>query len=423
MATQKQIFHGVKRLSELVIKSGLGSRVITHENKSYLDFTSGIGVVSTGHCHPTVVAAVREQAGQIVHAQQSNFYSAKMLELIDRLNPIVPKGLDSFFFANSGAEAVEGAVRLARQATGKDNVIVFRPGYHGRTIGLLFPFSSLFLILIVWIGTLALTSSGAGYRGNRLGPSPSGTVFVNYPYEFLGPNYSSDAIMAELDLVLKTQSPVLETCAVLIEPVLGEGGYVPAPFPFMRQLRAFCDKHGLLLLADEIQTGYGRTGLMFAVEHSQVIPDVLIMAKGIASGYPLSAVATRRELSDKQLKGSMGGTYGGNAVACAAAIATLDVFAKEDVLGNVNRRGAQLTQGLRNLQKKHSFVKDVRGLGLMIGCELDSSDATLAADISKACLDRSMLVHFGLKFDISYCFIIIYCFCYYEYQSFLSSNH
>jgi len=379
--SKSQIFNGIKRLSDIVIKSGKGCRLTCRDSgKEYLDFTAGIGVVSTGHCHPTVVAAVQEQATQVVHAQQSVGYSAKIFELIERMEPIVPKGLDSFFFANSGAEAVEGAVRLARQVTGKDNIICFNGGYHGRTLG-----------------TLALTSSGAGYRGNRLGPSPAGTFWVPYPYEHLGSHRSSQIVMEDLESLLLTHTPPCETAAVLIEPVLGEGGYVPAPFEFMRALRAYCDKHDILLIADEVQSGYGRTGAMFAVEHSEVTPDVLVTAKGLASGYPLSAVVTRKDLSDAQVPGSMGGTYGGNAVAVAAAIATLDVFEAENILENVHARGAQLMRGLHDLAQGgaasgRGAITDVRGLGLMNAVEFEPTDTGVAGAVSKACFDRGMLL-------------------------------
>jgi 4-aminobutyrate aminotransferase len=371
----KKIFHGVKRLSDVIVRSGKGSRVTTVEGKSYLDFVAGIGVLSTGHAHPTVVKAVCEQAGLISHAQQSCFYSETVNTLIRRMQAIVPSTHDAFFFANSGAEGVENAVRLARQVTGRDGIICFTGGYHGRTTG-----------------TLALTSSGAAYRGNRLGASPAGTWFAPYPYEFLGSHRSVDHIFDEMELMLKTQTNPHDTAAVLIEPVMGEGGYVPAPVEFMQRLRAFCDKHEFLLIADEVQCGYGRTGKMFAVEHSEVQPDILVAAKGIASGYPLAAVTCNKSLSDRQLPGSMGGTYGGNAVACAAAIATLDVFEQENLLANVAARGSQLQQGLNDIATRYDCIKDVRGWGLMVACEFDHTMEGFAGQVSSELLNRGMML-------------------------------
>jgi 4-aminobutyrate aminotransferase len=387
---QSRVFPAIKRLSSEVLESGKGSRVFTREGASYLDFTSGIGVTSTGHCHPTVVAAVCAQAAKITHAQQSVAYSGPMLNLIDKLLPVMPRAagasnsqLRSFIFSNSGGEAVENALRLARHATGKSNIIAFSGGYHGRTAG-----------------ALAVTSSSIGYRGpNGPGPLPYGSFFAPYPYEHLGPHRSPSVVMEELDLMLKTQSPQAETAAVLIEPVLGEGGYVPAPVSFMQELREWCTKNEILLIADEVQSGFGRTGKMFAVEHSGVEPDVLVVAKGMASGYPIAATVTRDDISAKQGQstGCMGGTYGGNAVSCAAAMATMDVFENEGVVVNTVERGEQLQNGLRQIassvnQSGDKVIEDVRGLGLMIGCEFNISLTGLSARISQLCHDRNMLL-------------------------------
>ena len=317
----RKLFPAVKRLTEFVVTSGSGCSVRTQCGRTLLDFTSGIGVTSTGHCHPAVVEAVREQAGSVVHAQMSVVHHDKMLALVEKLEPLMPHpSLDSFFFANSGSEAVESALRLARHATGKDSVIAFSGGYHGRTSG-----------------ALAVTSSQTAYRGTKASMLPGGTFFAPYPYELLGMHRSTEVVMGEMELMLKTMTSPSETAAVIIEPVLGEGGYYAAPPEFMRLLRDFCDRHGILLIADEVQSGFGRTGKMFAVEHSETRPDIMVMAKGIASGYPLSAIVCSSDLSNRQAKGCMGGTYGGNAVSCAAALATLDVFEREKILDNVTR--------------------------------------------------------------------------------------
>jgi len=371
-----RIFPGVKRHCELVIEEGKGSEVWTVEGKRYLDATSGIGVLSTGHCHPTVVKAVQAQATKITHAQQSCYYSSTVNQLIGRLLPIVPAGLESFFFTNSGAEAVEGALRLARQATKRDTVVAFLGGYHGRTSG-----------------TLAVTSSSSSYRGQRAGPLPAGTAFARYPYEYGG--VSAEQSIESLELLLLQQAKASEIAAVIIEPVLGEGGYVVPPMAFWRKLQEWCAEHGILLIADEVQCGYGRTGKQWAVEHFGVVPDILVSAKGIASGYPLAMVAARPELAAAQQPGCMGGTYGGNAVACAAALATLDVFEQEGVLSNVVQRGHQLKDGLRDMSQKASItVGDVRGLGLMVACEFDMDivGRGFASAVAGECFERGVLV-------------------------------
>jgi len=366
----------VKRHNNLVIKEGKNTEIWTEDGQRYLDFTSGIGVLSTGHCHPMVVKAVQEQAGKITHAQQSCYFNSVTNRLMERLAPIVPQGLDSFFFCNSGAEAVEAALKVARQAKRRDTVIAFLGGYHGRTAG-----------------TLAVTSSNAGYRGERSGPLPSGTAFARYPYEHAGV-LAKDAFES-LDLLLMQQCKASDIAAVIIEPVLGEGGYVVPPEGFLRRLRSWCDEHDILLIADEVQSGFGRTGKQWAVDHSHVVPDILVSAKGIASGYPLAMVAAKPELTNEMHPGCLGGTYGGNVVACAAALATLDVFEQEKVLDNVVARGHQLKEGLRNMKDGAlREVSDVRGAGLMMAVEFDQELTWkgFANDVSGECFNRGVLI-------------------------------
>ncbi|KAH8048331.1 N2-acetyl-L-ornithine:2-oxoglutarate 5-aminotransferase [Aureococcus anophagefferens] len=374
LSTTAKLFPGIKRATELVLVKGQGSRVTCSGGRDYLDFTSGIGVTSTGHCHPTVVDAVQRQAATASHLQMSVCYHDRMLELVERLEPFT-MGLDSFFFANSGGEAIEGALRLARQATGRSGVIAFQGGYHGRTAG-----------------ALAVTSSSVGYRGADAGPLPYGSFFAPYPYAHRG--ISDDFALAQLDLLVKQQVAPSEVAAVLIEPVLGEGGYVPASPDFLRAVRRFCDDHGALYIADEVQCGVGRTGVFYAAERAGAAPapDILVTAKGLASGCPLSAVVTRADISATQLKGCMGGTYGGNAVACAAAVATLDVFAEERVLDNVAARGAQARAALDELDAAlPGVVGDVRAAGLMIGVEFEDGRPGIAGKVTKHCEDRGLL--------------------------------
>lgn len=375
-ATPTRIIPAVKRATELVIVEGKGTEVWDASGKRYLDMTTGIGVVSTGHCHPTVVKAVQAQAGKMVHAQQSCYYNNVTNELMERMVPLLPRGLESFFFCNSGAEAIEGALKIARQAKRRDTVIAFLGGYHGRTSG-----------------TLAITTSNSGYRGERSGPLPAGAIFAKYPYEHAG--ILAEHSFESLDLLLLQQVKATDVAAVVIEPVLGEGGYVVPPTGFLRKLKTWCEKHDILLIADEVQCGCGRTGKMFAVEHSDVVPDILVTAKGIASGYPLAVVVARPDLTKDMHPGCMGGTYGGNVVACAAALATLDVFEEEGILANAHARGEQLQNALKSMKDEAlKTVGDVRGQGLMVALEFSQDRVAkgFASAVSGACFDRSVLV-------------------------------
>ncbi len=343
------------RLFNFVAERAEGAYIYTDDGRKLLDFTCGIGVTNTGHCHPKVVAAIREQAGLFLHAQANIVIHKPMLQLIEELRSIVPPPIDGFFFSNSGAEAVEGAVKLARAATGKQNIIVFSGSFHGRTAG-----------------TMALTTSKTIYRAG-FGPLPSGVFVAPFPYAFrLGMNeeQASAYALEQLEFLLASQTAPQETAAILIESVLGEGGYVVPPIRFMKGLRQIADKYGILLICDEIQSGFGRTGKWFAFEHSGVVPDIMTVAKGIASGLPLSGVFAPLDLMRKWEIGSHGGTYGGNALACAAAVATIRAMKEEKMLENAVERGMQLMAGLRKLQEAYPQIGDVRGLGLMIGSEL-----------------------------------------------------
>jgi 4-aminobutyrate aminotransferase len=333
-----------------------GSYIYGEDGRKYLDFTCGIGVTNTGHCHPKVVKAIREQAGMFLHAQANIVVHKPMMRLIDELRKIVPPQIDGFFFSNSGAEAVEGAIKLARNATGKNSVIVFSGSFHGRTAG-----------------TMALTTSKTAYK---MGPQllPSGVYVAPYPYAYrlgMTGDQASQFALEMLEDLLVTQIAPGDVAAILIEPVLGEGGYVASPVGFLKGLRAICNKHGILLILDEVQSGFGRTGKWFAFEHFDVEPDIITVAKGIASGMPLSGVFSNLDLMKKWPGGSHGGTYGGNAVACAAAVATIQAIREENMLENANQRGQQLQTGLRKLQEEFEQIGDVRGLGLMIGSEFE----------------------------------------------------
>ncbi|KAG0170234.1 hypothetical protein DFQ28_005048 [Apophysomyces sp. BC1034] len=386
---KKHIANGIGRSTDLVIERAKGTYVWTVDGKKYLDLTTGIGVTNTGHCHPTVVKAVQEQAATLTHGQVNIFYQKPMLDLIERLKPKMPSAdLDTFFFWNSGSEAVEAAVKLARHATKKQNIIVFQGSYHGRTFG-----------------TMALTTSktiySAGYSplmpGVHVAPFPYYQQWSAHkadPTRFT-PEWCGEEALRQLETLLLQRSAPQDTAAVLIEPVQGEGGYVVPPKNFLKGLRALCDKHDILLICDEVQTGFGRTGKMFAVEHFDITPDILVVAKGIASGYPLSGIVSRKELMDRQPAGSMGGTYGGNAIACAAAHATLQVFEDEHLLDNCNARSKQffaaLNSKLPGLLPK-GVTADIRGLGLMIGVEFMNVPKGFANAVAQEALKRDTLL-------------------------------
>ena len=295
--------------------------------------------------------------------------------------------LDTFFFWNSGAEAVEAAVKLARHATRKQNIIVMQGSYHGRTFG-----------------TMAMTRSKTVY-GDGYAPLMPGVFSVPFPYcaqcsvaAASGGTHSFDNCcmdpVLQLELLLKRESSPADTAAIFIEPVLGEGGYVPPPPQYLAKVREICDKHGILLVADEVQSGFGRTGKMFAIEHWGVRPDILIMAKGIANGLPLSGIVSRKELMDKQKPGSMGGTYAGNAVSCAAGVAVAKAFQEERILENVAARGRELRGMLEDCKadsKTGTIIYDVRGLGLMLALECKPGGG-YASKIQAKCMERDMLV-------------------------------
>jgi 4-aminobutyrate aminotransferase len=376
------------RITNLVVDRGEGSWLVTPEGDRYLDYTSGIGVTNTGHAHPRVVAAIQAQAAKLLHGQQNIVYHEPGLRLYERLAGLLPNGPWSAFLANSGAEAVEAAVKLARVATGRPAVIAFRYGFHGRTAQ-----------------AMALTAAKDVYRG-AFEPLPGSVYHASYPYCYRaagGPHDPADCTCdweAQLDLLFHQLVFPDRVAAIIVEPVIGEGGYLVPPPAFLPRLREITREHGILLVADEVQTGFGRTGELFAVRHWDVDPDIVVMAKGIASGMPLSGILAKTPLMDRLPPGSHGGTYGGNAVACAAALATLDVIEEEGLVANARERGAQLLDGLRRLAGAHPSVGDVRGLGLMVALEFvqpaegdgRAPDAALTKRVQAACFDRGLLL-------------------------------
>ncbi|WP_030255180.1 aspartate aminotransferase family protein [Streptomyces violens] len=375
----------LRQATPVVAERGEGVHLFGTDGRRYLDFTAGIGVTSTGHCHPRVVAAAQEQVATLIHGQYTTVMHQPLQKLVARLGDVLPQGLDSLFFANSGSEAVEAAMRLARQATGRPNIVVCQGGFHGRTVA-----------------AASLTTSGTKVR-TGFGPLMSGVHVAPFPNAYYyGRHYGWDEeattrfALREFDHLLQTVTDPDDTAAIMVEPVLGEGGYVPANSAYLQGLRERADRHGILLILDEVQTGVGRTGRFWGHDHFGVRPDIVITAKGLASGFPLSGIAASDELMAKARPGSQGGTYGGNAVACAAALATLDVVENEGLVGNAATMGARLRSGLEDVAAKHPAIGDVRGLGLMLANEFTTEDGEpdpkTAGRVQQAAVEEGLLL-------------------------------
>jgi 4-aminobutyrate aminotransferase len=349
----------------LVAKRGRGVRIEDVDGNEFLDFAAGIAVTSTGHCHPEVVAAIQKQAAELIHISGTDFYHEPLTDLADRLSAVAPMpGPHKFFYGNSGAEAIECALKLARYHTGRQHVIAFLGAFHGRTMG-----------------ALSLTASKPQQK-RRFGPMLPGVTHIRYPYTYRGCTggpqeqeaYSLDCARYIEEKLFKTILPPEEVAAIFVEPVQGEGGYVVAPDNFLRELRAICNRHGILLVSDEVQSGAGRTGKWWAIEHSGVQPDIVCMAKGIASGMPLGICMSRAEIMD-WVPGSHASTFGGNPISIAAALATMDVLEREGI-ENAAGVGEFMLERLRGWKNSHPLVGDVRGRGLMIGVELVKDKTT-----------------------------------------------
>jgi 4-aminobutyrate aminotransferase len=353
----------------LVAKRGRGVVIEDVDGNEFLDFSSGIAVVSTGHCHPEVVAAIQQQAADLIHMSGTDFYYENMITLAERLQKIAPmSGPVRVYYGNSGTEAVEAAMKLARYHTKRQGIIAFYGAFHGRTMG-----------------SVSLTASKVQQR-RRFFPLVPGVAHVPYPYLYRRPEgmseaqYIKECVSFIEDRVFKTIMPPEECAAIFIEPIQGEGGYVPAPREFMQELRRICDQHGILLVADEVQCGAGRTGKWWAIEHSGVEPDIVTIAKGIASGMPLGITLTKAEIMD-WVPGSHASTFGGNPVCIEAALATMNVLEREG-MRNAAAVGEHIIERLKGWLDKHPMVGDVRGLGLMIGVEIvkDKKTRTKAHD-------------------------------------------
>ncbi len=341
---------------------GVGHRLYDTAGREYLDFANGIAVTTLGHAHPRVTAAIHAQVDRLTGPVHAIGFSEPTVQLARMLAGTFPDPLDSVLFLNSGSETIDGALKLARRVTGRPGIIAFRGAFHGRTFG-----------------ATSVTTSSLNYR-TGYEPLLPGVYFAPYPATY--PEFDGDeagataSSLAILRSLLATIIAPSQVAAILIEPVQGEGGYYPAPVAFMRALRALCDEHGILLIADEVQSGYGRTGEMWAFEHAGIVPDVVCVAKAIANGLPLSAIVTRRELGERWGRGAHGSTYGGNPVACAAGVAVLETIRDERLVENARARGTELSGGLRELIADHPAIGNVRGPGLMIGVEFVKDRAT-----------------------------------------------
>jgi 4-aminobutyrate aminotransferase len=364
-ADDRLISPSYTRSYPLVAKRGRGIRVEDADGNQFLDFAAGIASVSTGHCHPEVVAAIQKQAAELLHISGTDFYCELMTDLADRLSAIAPMpGPHKFFYGNSGAEAIECALKLARYHTGRQNIIAFLGAFHGRTMG-----------------ALSLTGSKPQQK-RRFAPLVPGVTHVRYPYAYRGCTggaqeeeaFSLGCARYIEEKLFKTILPPEEVAAIVLEPIQGEGGYVVAPDNFLRELRGICDRHGILLVVDEVQSGVGRTGKWWAIEHSGVQPDIVCMAKGIASGMPLGICMSRAEIMN-WVPGSHASTFGGNPVSIAAALVTLDIIKREG-MANAARVGGMMLERLNGWKQTHAMVGDVRGRGLMIGIELVKDKAT-----------------------------------------------
>jgi len=343
----------------LVAKRGRGCRVEDVDGNEFLDFAAGIAVTSTGHCHPEVVAAIQKQAAELIHISGTDFYNEPLTQLAEKLSAIAPmRGPHRVFYGNSGAEAVECAIKLARYHTGRQHIIAFLGAFHGRTMG-----------------ALSLTASKPQQK-RGFAPLMPGVTHVRYPYAYRGcaggPQEEAEFALGCAryieEKLFKTILPPEEVAAIVVEPIQGEGGYVVAPDNFLRELRGICDRHGIMLVADEVQSGAGRTGKWWAIQHSGVEPDIVCSAKGIASGMPLGVCMSKAEVMD-WVPGSHASTFGGNPVSLAAALATVDILEREGI-ANAAKVGSKMLARLNGWKKTHPLVGDVRGRGLMIGVEL-----------------------------------------------------
>ncbi|MGM8213430.1 aspartate aminotransferase family protein [Virgibacillus sp. W0430] len=355
------------------------------DGNKYLDFTSGIAVENVGHRHPTVVQAIKDSADHLVHGPSGVIIYESILKLAEELQAILPSKLDNFFFANSGAEAIEGAIKLAKYVTKRPYVVSFTGCFHGRSIG-----------------ALSVSTSKSKYRKHQ---QPS---WLTYQLPYADPEYCPERKNPDLffpkklerdaESLFQHQVDPEEVACMIVEPIKGEGGYIIPPKAWLKKIREICDRHGILLIFDEIQTGFGRTGNWFAAQTFDVVPDIMAIAKGIAAGLPLSATVASKELMSQWPMGSHGTTFGGNPIACAAARASLAVIKEENLLDNANAMGEYALHRLNEMKSAYSVIDDVRGVGLMIGVAIKDAhtgraDGDTSKKILNMCLDKGVLFY------------------------------
>jgi len=371
-----EVARGVSNAHPIFIERGSGARLWDADGKEYIDFIGGIGVLNVGHSHPRVQAAIREQTERFTHVCFQVAMYDSYVKLAQRLNRLAPgPNRKKTLLLSTGAEATENAVKIARQHTGREAVIAFQHGYHGRTLL-----------------ALSMTGKNEPYK-QHFGPFCSEIYHAPFPYEYQG--WTTERSLRALEDVFESDVAPDRVAAIIIEPVLGEGGFVPAPVEFLRALREIATRHGIVLICDEIQTGFGRTGKMFAIEHAGVEPDLMCIAKSIAAGLPLAAVVGRAEIMDAPGPGGLGGTYAGNPVACAAALAVLDIFEDEKLVERAVVIGQKIERTLRDVQRRYpKRVGDVRGRGAMLAMEfIDEPGAEpFAKRIAAQARERGLLL-------------------------------
>ena len=382
----REVPRGVGNAHPIFIERASGAKLWDVDGNEYFDFVGGIGVLNVGHVHPRVLAAIAEQLDRFSHTCFQVAMYDSYVRLAERLNRLAPGShAKKTLLLSTGAEATENAVKIAREFTGRPAVVAFHHGFHGRTL-------------------LALTMTGKNspYK-QHFGPFCSEVYHAPFPYEYHG--WTTERALGALEQLFESEVAPDRVAAIIIEPVLGEGGFVPAPAKYLQELRRIATRHGIVLIADEIQSGFGRTGKFFAIEHAGVEPDLITIAKSLAAGLPLSAITGRAEIMDAPAPGGLGGTYAGNPVACAAAIAALDVYEDDGLAERAVAIGVRIEAALRALQRRFPRVGDVRGLGAMMGAEftddVDSGKPTIAKQIVTEARSRGLLLMAaGAKGDI-----------------------
>ncbi|MDR9426140.1 MAG: 4-aminobutyrate--2-oxoglutarate transaminase [Marinobacter sp.] len=376
---ERYVAAGAASPNEQFADHALNAELWDADGKRMIDFAGGIGVLNVGHRHPKVVEAVKAQLDKLMHTCQTVMPYEGYVKLAEKLAGVVPvKGDAKVMLANSGAEALENALKIARAATGKTNAICFTGGYHGRTFM-----------------TMAMNGKAAPYQ-NDFGPMPGMVYRAPYPVPYHG--VSEEEALRGLQMAMKADSPAGDTAAIVIEPVLGEGGFYAASTEFLQKIRKICDDNDILMIVDEVQSGFGRTGKMFAIEHSGVQPDIMTMAKSMADGMPISAIVGTDKVMDSSGPNSLGGTYTGSPTACAAALAVFDVFKEEDILGKSQRLGEKLRERFSQWEDQFEHVANARNLGAMAAFELVESKEShtpkpeLAAAITKKAKEKGLIL-------------------------------